>query len=115
MSNWANIKAAWSLSWRSLQTQALRTYEAAIRANPSRFRPHVKRMMADLGATRARLTHLQAMLSQPGATAQDRANYEALLARYHELAAGIYADSRPVQQARMAGPPVVAIGVVIGG
>jgi hypothetical protein len=115
--SWQDIKARWSQGWRSLQQQAMHRYEAAIRRDPRSFEPTVRATIADLQVSRGHLEHIGSMLPAQPATDQDlkdRATYGRLLNRYQNLAAGIYADARPVTDQMGIAPIIIVAGLVLG-
>lgn len=112
--SWQDIKARWSQGWRSLQQQAMARYEAAIRKDPNSFEPTVRATIADLQASRGHLEHMSSLVQRDGATQADRATYGRLLNRYQDLAAGIYADARPVSDEVGIAPIVIVAGLVLG-
>jgi len=115
MSTWTDIQSRWSEGWRSLHDRALSAYESAIRADPRRFVPQVKAFVAQLQAARVHLDHMRvqvAQLDDPEATEA----WKKLEARWHDLAAGFYADTRPASDG-VGAVPVVALvvgGLIIG-
>ena len=116
MSSWTDIRSAWSSGWSALQNEGLRLYEAAIQANPVRFLPQVQAFQTELAHTRSALDSVRAKLPSPPVSAEDQATlatYQALEQRYHDLAAGLYADAHPAQEEVGIAPLVVA-GLVIG-
>ena len=116
MMSWAQIKSAWSSGWSALQTESMRLYEAAIRADPTGYLGRVQAFVQELGRARGSLNRIKDKLPNPPRTAEDRAlhaKYRAMEARYHDLAAGLYADAQPAQTEVGAAPLVV--GVVVGG
>lgn len=116
MPSWAQIKAAWSSGWSALQSQSMRAYEAAIKADPTGYLGRVQAFVSELTQSRESLDKIKAKLPNPPVTDEDRAahaQYQALEARYHDLAAGLYADARPAQTEVGVAP--IAVGVVVGG
>ena len=112
--NWTDIKARWSTGWRTLQQQAIDRYEAAIRKDPASFEPTVRATVADLQASRGHLEHMGSLVRAAGATERDRVTYGRLLNRYQDLAAGIYADARPVADEMGIAPIIIVAGLVLG-
>ena len=95
---WADIRAGWSASWKALAAQATATWQAAVQANPGAFLPQATAFTEALAQSRASLDRLAAALPQPPVTEADRQavlQHQALERRYHELAAGFYADAVP--------------------
>lgn len=114
MSQWADIRARWSAGWTSLYDEAVVRYEQAVRANPQSFAAQVTLTLRELELTRSALDRMSAHLRHPEASDRDRGNWAALNARYQVLAAGIYADARPVEDELSAAPAVVGVLVVAG-
>jgi hypothetical protein len=112
--NWTDIKGRWSQGWRTLQSQAMERYEAAIRKDLTPFEPTVRATVADLQATRAHLDHMGSLLQAGPASERDRVTYGRLLNRYQNLAAGIYADARPVTDEMGIAPIIIVAGLVLG-
>ena len=116
MMSWSQIKSAWSSGWSALQTESMRLYEAAIRADPTGYLGRVQAFVQELGQARGSLNRIKDKLPNPPQTAEDRAlhaKYRAMEARYHDLAAGLYADAKPAQTEVGAAP--IVVGVVVGG
>ena len=116
MTTWAAIKSRWSDGWKALQAEALATHQAAIQAAPSRFSEVVQRFVGELTQTEALLQRLRRELPSPPTTFEEQhleVQWVALNARYHELAAGYYAEVEPAEQSVGAAPLVVA-GLVVG-
>jgi len=117
--SWDDVKAAWSAGWKALSDQAVAAYGAAIQANPSAYVDKVTGFLGALTTSRETLDRVRAKLPNPPVTDADRAawaKYEALDKRYHELAAGFYADARPADPATGIAPAVVVVvGVVAVG
>lgn len=120
---WSDVKASWSAGWKALSDQAVTTYDAAIRANPLAYSDKVTGFASALADTRRSLDAIAAKLPNPPVTEADQkavADYQAMEKRYHELAAGFYADAVPADQAGAAvpvigvAPLVVVAGVAIG-
>lgn len=116
---WTQIKAAWSSGWTALSDQATRLYGAAITANPAAYAPQVTAFQAQLAACRATLDRIKARLPNPPGSDADRAliaNHAAMERRYHDLAAGLFADATPTGAAPLRQPVVgVAPVLVVGG
>jgi hypothetical protein len=116
MSSWSQIKAGWSSGWQALQRESMRAYEAAIAADPTGYLGRVQAFAHELSLSRATLNRIRDKLPNPPTTAEQRAvhaKYQALETRYHELAAGLYADARPAQTEIGVAP--IVVGVVVGG
>lgn len=116
---WTHIKSAWSSGWTALSDQATRLYGAAITGNPSAYATKVTAFQAELAVSRATLDRIKAKLPNPPNTDADRAmvaNYTAMERRYHDLAAGLYADATPTG-AGAPGQPMVGVApvLVVGG
>lgn len=115
MSTWMQIKAAWSAGWAGLQAESMRLYEAAIRADPTGYLSRVEAFVSELNQARESLDSIKAKLPNPPVSAQDRAlhaKYRDFEKRYHDLAAGLYADAQP---ASSFGVAPLAVGVVVAG
>jgi hypothetical protein len=95
--SWLDLRAAWTSGWRTLSETANRQYAALITANPAAYAPSVTAFQAELAASRATLNRLRDRLASPGINDADRARYAGLERRWHELAAGLYADAAPAQ------------------
>ena len=116
MISWSQIKSAWSSGWSALQTESMRLYEAAIRADPTGYLGRVQAFVQELGQARGSLKRIKDKLPNPPQTTEDRtlhAKYRAMETRYHDLAAGLYADAQPAQTEVGAAP--IVVGVVVGG
>ncbi len=117
MPSWTEIKSAWSDGWNALQAESLKLYKVAIEANPASFADRVKAFLTELSQTRAHLDSLRAKVPNPPRTEQEAkilANYVALERRYHELAAGFYADAAPAREGVGVAPVLIVAGLVIG-
>ncbi len=115
MPTWTQIKAAWSTGWAALQSEAMKLYEASIRADPTGYLGKVEAFVSELGQARASLDSMKAKLPNPPVTAEDRAlhaKYRDFEKRYHDLAAGLYSDAQP---ATSIGVAPIAVGVVVAG
>jgi len=116
MSTWAQIQSAWSSGWSALQTESMRAYRGAIEADPTGYLAPVEAFVAELSQARGSLNRIRDKLPNPPVTAADQAahaKYQALEKRYHDLAAGLYADAKPAQTEIGVAP--VVVGVVVGG
>ena len=117
MPTWTQIKAAWSAGWSALQSESMRLYEAAIRADPTGYLATVEAFLSELGQARSNLDAIKAKLPNPPVTPEDHAlhaKHRALEARYHDLAAGFYADTRPATEGIGVAPVLVVGGLVVG-
>ena len=112
MSTWADMKARWSSGWSTLSDTARRTYEGTISANPAAFKQTVVEFVSLLTESRASLDRSQRLLAdvQDPALTQQAAGLES---RYTALAAGVFADAKPVDTVGVA--PLVVGGVVVAG
>ena len=118
MPGWTDIKAAWSSGWKALETEAVRLYEAAIRADPTGYLAKVEAFLSELGQSRQNLDNIKAKLPNPPVTAEDRAlhaKYQSLEARYNDLAAGFYADAKPAGTPSTGAAPVLVVGGLVVG
>src|SRR5689334_4872633 len=96
--SWADMKAAWSSGWQALQARAASTYAAAVQADPSGTAARVTGFTAALDEARATLDRIGPRLPNPSVTEVDRAllaRYQDLERRWHDLAAGLFADATP--------------------
>jgi len=113
--HWDRIRDTWSERWRTLQAFALRQFGPAIRQDPEGQRDRVRRFWAVLDESRQTLDLVRNLVVEVPAW-QDRA--DELEERYRALAAGLFAEARPVPTGASvgAGPlvGVVVAGVVIG-
>ena len=121
--SWADVKASWSAGWKALSDQAVARYQSAIQANPLAYTEQVTGFASAMADARRNLDAIAARLPNPPVTEADQkavADYQAMERRYHELAAGFYADAVPADQAGAAvpvigvAPLVVVAGVAIG-
>ncbi len=116
--SWADAKANWSAGWKELQRSAVEKWDAAIRRDPRAFAPQVQATIDELAAARAHLDHIKPLLPKQIKTAEDQrafSSFSRMSARYYELAAGIYADAKPAEQAQVgAAPLLVVAGVALG-
>ena len=115
MNAWADIRAAWSASWRALAARAASTYAAALHADPTGTATRINGFTTSLQASRASLDRMQARLPNPPLTEADQAlvaRHQELEKRWRELAAGFFADATPVSTAPVVG---VAPALVVGG
>ena len=112
MPTWSDIKSSWGSAWAGLQERASGAYQAAIQAEPSKFKDTVASFMAMLSESRSSLDRIKTLLQQvddPALTAQATE----LESRYSTLASGVYADAKPADTIGVA--PVVVGGVVVAG
>ena len=118
---WADIKAAWSSSWKALSAQATAAYASAARLDPTGTLAKVQAFVQALTDSRAALDRIAAKLPNPPVTPADHASvaqYQAMERRYHDLAAGFYGDATPAPGG--ANAPVPSTGaapavLIIGG
>jgi hypothetical protein len=111
--SWASIKARWSQGWSALAQSARSTWDAAIHQDPGAFSGHVVAFQRELAQTRAALDRMKAVVPNPPITPEDRAAVQqiaALESRYHELAAGLYADAQPVDHPAVGFLPLLVVG-----
>ena len=111
--SWGSIKARWSQGWSALAQTARSTWDAAIQRDPGAFVGHVMAFQTELAQTRAALDRMKALVPMPPVTAEDQAAAQqlaALEARYHELAAGLYADAQPATQPAVGFLPLLVVG-----
>ena len=126
MASWTDIKQRWSDGWKAMHRAALSKLGVAIKANPQKFKPHVEATLADLKAARTHLERIKAQIPRlPDAESKRKyaAVFQAGWKRYHELAAGLYADAEQVkkaeqgQTAQVSGfviPLLVVAGIAFG-
>jgi len=120
MASWTDIRKGWSGGWKAMHAAALKQFGGAIKANPEKFRPQVEATLADLEAARSHLVRLKAnVLRLPDAESKRKAmaTFNAGWKRYHELAAGLFADAEGARKPEMAGvviPLLVVAGVAFG-
>ena len=105
--SWADIKAGWSSGWKALAEQAAHAYGTAAQVDPTGSLVRVQVFLQALADSRAALDRIAGKLPDPPVTAADQADLsraQALERRYHELAAGLYADATPAP-GQGTGPP----------
>ena len=115
VSSWADIQAAWSDGWRALSARAAATYAAAVRADPTGTTARINGFTTALTGARASLDRIRLRVPAPPLTEADRqlaARYQDLERRWHDLAAGFFADATPVPS-----PPTLGVApmLVVGG
>jgi hypothetical protein len=116
MSTWERIKAAWSQGWQALERRALELHRSAIQKEPRAFAPKVEAYARELRQARVHLDRMRPMLPSPARAPEDQRiveKHRALEARYHELAAGLYADTKPAEGIGVV-PLVVVAGLAVG-
>ena len=118
MADWTTIKAAWGKGWKALNDQALNAYKSAIEADPTQFLAKVEGFITALKDSKANLNRFRARLpAQPTTEAERKllAVHQALELRYHDLAAGFYADAQPAGQPSTGAAPVIIVaGIALG-
>ncbi len=120
MASWTEIKQRWSDGWKAMHRAALSKLGAAIKADPNRFKPQVEATLADLNAARTHLERIKVQITRlPDAESKRKyaALFGAMWKRYHELAAGLYADAEGVKQPQVSGviiPLLVVAGIAFG-
>jgi hypothetical protein len=110
---WADVKARWSQGWQALSQAASDTWSRAIHDDPGAFTGHVAAFQDQLSQTRATLDRMRNLVPNPPVTADDQAAASQLAAfesRYHELAAGLYADAQPAAQPAVGFLPLLVVG-----
>lgn len=115
MTSWADIKAAWSDGWNDLEQRGIAAYRSTIEADPMAFSDRVVAFMNELALSRAALDRMRAKLPSPPTTDPDRAlyaQYAGFEQRWHDLAAGLYADA---QVAPAIGVAPIVVGLIVGG
>lgn len=117
--SWAELKASWSAQWRAFADRATASLARAIDLDPAATAHRVVAFVTALGTSRASLDRIAAKLPNPPRTDADRAaiaRYQDLERRWHDLAAGLYADATPAARTPGAPPAVgVAPALVVGG
>ena len=117
--SWVDVKAAWTAGWTALSDQATRAHAAAIQANPAAYLARVTGFTTALTEARAALDRMAAKIPNPPVTQADKAaaaRQQDLERRYHDLAAGFYADAEPVPVTPSTGVvPVLIVGAVAVG
>jgi len=98
-----DLARAWTPSWQVFRVRAVRAWHHKIRANPAAYLPQVQQYALALSEARHHLDRCAQL-------AQADPRLSGLETRYALLAAGLYADSRPV--GAVEGAPVV--GLVVG-
>ena len=120
MASWADITRRWSDRFKVMHRAALRQYGAAIKANPQKFAPQLEATLADLEATRTHLERIKVQIPRLPDAASKRqymAVFQATWKRYHEIAAGLYADAEGAGQPQVSGvviPLLVVAGIAFG-
>lgn len=112
--SWDAIKSAWDQGWKAVEAQGEAMVDAIVRA-PRAYAKQVQIFVVAMSDSRESLDRQQTVLAQmpPGADVADlTATTQALEARYQELAAGFYSDTRPAQTAQpeLAWVPVLIVG-----
>ncbi len=111
VASWTDIRSRWGQSWRTRYDQAVLEYGASIQRNAEGFRKKVEEFLAILEQSRQALLRIDVLLeSSPDAEQKRRAS--ALWQRHRTLAAGVFADTRPVEH--LGAAPVV-VGLVVAG
>ena len=113
MVSWADVRSRWSQGWQALSKAASDTWSRAIHDDPGSFSGHVAAFQDQLAQTRATLDRMRNLVPNPPVTAEDQAAAAQLAAfesRYHELAAGLYADAQPATQPAMGFLPLIVVG-----
>ena len=100
-------------SWSMLRELALHAYQAAIEADPLRFRAGVEAFVGALAEARARLDRIRTLLARVEAPDLE-ARADVLEARYADLAAGLGSDAQPDDTVGLAPVGLAVAGVVIG-
>src|SRR5262245_24169211 len=111
--SWADIKAAWSSGWQELSARAASTYAAAVRVDPSGTSARITGFTAALDETRTLLDRIGPRLPNPPVTEADRvllSRYQDLERRWHDLAAGFFADATPAPTPALGMAPLLVVG-----
>ena len=120
MASWTDIKQQWSAGWKQMHRAAMSKFGPAIKADPTKFRPHLAGTLADLTAARTHLERIKAQIpGLPDAETKRKymGSFQVGWKRYHELAAGLYADSERAKQPQVSGvviPLLVVAGIAFG-
>ena len=120
MASWTDIKQQWSAGWKQMHRAALSKFGPAIKADPTKFRPHLAATLADLSAARTHLERIKAQIPRlPDAETKRKymGTFQVGWKRYHELAAGLYADSERGKEPQVSGfviPLLVVAGIAFG-
>ena len=116
--SWADLKSAWSTGWKALSARAASIYAAMVQADPTGTATRISGFTTALDETRATLDRIRARLPQrphtdtdPQAVARNHDRER----RWHDLAAGLFADATPAQSAPVLGmgPALVVSGLAI--
>ncbi len=94
--DWPAIVAAWDAAWRTLRQAAVAQWGAQIQANPTAFKDQVEGFGADLKAIEGALQRSAIALGRLGWPAEGVKQWEDARRLYVDLAAGLWAESRPV-------------------
>ena len=111
--SWTDIKDNWTAGWNYLWSEAQDSWRALIEKNPTQYKAKVEAFLAELTASRRNLDAMKARLPSPPKTPEDRAlveKYQGLEKRYHELAAGFYAESKAAGKPDMGWLPILIVG-----
>lgn len=114
--SWAEIRTNWSSGWKELEKKAVETWRFAIEASPQDFAPKVQATIDELRQARVHLDRIKAMLPREIRSDDDQkavANFSRLAVRWHELAAGVYADAEG-EPAVGALPLLIVAGIGLG-
>jgi hypothetical protein len=117
VADWTTIKAAWDQGWKALNEQAVKAYGAAIEADPTQFLAKIQEFMGALDESRTNLARFRARLpAQPSNDAERKliAIHDKLNRRYHDLAAGFWADAEPAKEGTGIAPVVIVAGIALG-
>lgn len=119
--SWADVRSAWSAGWKALAAQAASAYGTAAQVDPTGTLAKVQAFLSALTDSRATLDRIGTKLPNPPVTEADRAavaDYHAMERRWHDLAAGFYADTTPAPAPGVAPSPAVGVApavLVVGG
>jgi hypothetical protein len=109
VNGWVAILGAWSQGWKELRARAATLYASAVQADPSGAAARISGFTQALGETRATLDRIRSRL--PGLPDPVLvARYQELERRWHDLAAGLFADARPVATPAVGVPPALVVG-----
>ena len=122
---WADVEKAWgdlwestATGWKLLYQEATAAYADLVQAEPEKAAQQVEAYLAELAEARKNLDAIQAKLPNPPQTAEEQAlvqQYQEMEKRYHELAAGFYTDTAPLNQTQTGIVPILAVaGLAVG-
>jgi hypothetical protein len=109
VNGWSQILGAWSQGWKELRARAAALYASAVQADSSGAAARISGFTQALGEARATLDRIRSRL--PGLPDPALvARYQELERRWHDLAAGLFADATPVATPVVGMPPALVVG-----